>query len=98
MWEAILIISHFCDPMDYSLLGSLLHGILQARILEWVAISFPGELPNPGIEPKSPALQADSWTSEPPGKPPIQSYILCLDSRNDFLSLYINTKNGMLAI
>ena len=28
------------DPMDYSLLGSLIHGILQARILEWVAISF----------------------------------------------------------
>ena len=29
-----------CDPMDYSLPGSSLHGILQARILEWVAISF----------------------------------------------------------
>ena len=30
---------------------------------------FPGDLPNPGIEPKSPALQADALTSEPPGKP-----------------------------
>ena len=29
-----------CDPMDYSLQGSSVHGILQARILEWVAISF----------------------------------------------------------
>ena len=29
-----------CDPVDYSLLGSSLHGILQARILEWVAIAF----------------------------------------------------------
>jgi len=29
-----------CDPMDYSLPGSSVHGILQARILEWVAISF----------------------------------------------------------
>ena len=29
-----------CDPMDYSLPGSSFHGILQARILEWVAISF----------------------------------------------------------
>ena len=29
----------------------------------------PGNLPNPGIEPRSPALQADSWLSEPPGKP-----------------------------
>ena len=41
-------------------------GILQARILEWVAI--PGDLTNPGIEPGSPALQADSLLSEPTGK------------------------------
>ena len=56
MSEAILIISHFCDPVDYSLLGASLHGILQARILEWVAISFPGGLLNPEIEPTSPTL------------------------------------------
>ena len=30
----------FCDPTDYSLPGSFVHGILQARVLEWVAISF----------------------------------------------------------
>ena len=29
-----------CDPMDWSLPGSSVHGLLQARILEWVAISF----------------------------------------------------------
>jgi len=45
--------------MDYSLPGSSVHGISQARILEWVAISSPGYLPNPGIEAMSPALQAD---------------------------------------
>ena len=39
------------------------------RILEWVAISFPGDLPDPGIKPRSPALQADALTSEPPEKP-----------------------------
>ena len=44
-----------CDPMDYTV-----HGILQARILEWVSFSSPGDLPNPWIEPRSPALQADS--------------------------------------
>ena len=33
-----------CDPMDYSPLGSFVHGILQARVLEWVAISFSTEL------------------------------------------------------
>ena len=55
--------------MDCSPPGSSVHGILQARILEWVAISFSGDLPNPGIKPRSPALQADTLTSEPPGKP-----------------------------
>ena len=53
-----------CDPMGYSPPGSSVHGILQARILEWVAISSPGNLPNPGIKPGSPTLQADSL---PPG-------------------------------
>ena len=51
------------DPMDYSPLDSSVHGILQARILEWVAMHYPGDLPDPGIEPESPAspaLQADS--------------------------------------
>ena len=64
-----------CDPMDSSLPGSSFHGILQARILEWVAISFAGGgLPDPGIKPRSPALQADSSPSEPPGKPIHQLY------------------------
>ena len=56
-----------CDPMDSSLPGSFVLGILQARILEWVVISFSGDFPDPGIEPRSPALQADSLLSEPPG-------------------------------
>ena len=48
--------------------GSSVHGILQARILEWVAITLlRGDLPEPGIEPQSPALQANSLLSEPPG-------------------------------
>ena len=106
-----------CDPIDSSPPGSAIPGILQARTLEWVAISFsnawkwkvrvkllsrvqllatpwtaayqaplslgfsrreywsglpfpsPGELPNPRIEPRFPALQADSLPSEPTGKP-----------------------------
>ena len=45
-----------CNPMDCSLPGSSVHGIFQARILEWVAISSPGDLPDPGIEPRSPTL------------------------------------------
>ena len=56
-----------CDPMDCGLPGFSIHGILQARILEWVFPS-PGDLPYPGIEPGSPTLEADALTSEPPGK------------------------------
>ena len=40
-----------CGPMDCSPPGSSVHGILQARILEWVAIPSPGDLPDPGIKP-----------------------------------------------
>ena len=57
-----------CDLMDCSLPGSSVRGILQTRILEWVAISFSrGDLPKPGIKHRSPALQADSLPAEPPG-------------------------------
>ena len=56
-----------CDPMDYSPPASSVQGILQARILEWVAVSYSKNLLNPEIEPRSPTLQADSLPSEPPG-------------------------------
>ena len=94
-----------CDPMNYRPPGSSDHGILQARILEWVVVKVtqlcptlatpwtvackvslsmgfsrqeywsgltfpsPGDLPDPEIEPRSPALQADPLPSELPGKP-----------------------------
>ena len=48
--------------------GFSVHGIFQARVLEWVAISFSRDLPNPGIEPGSPPLQADALPSDPPEK------------------------------
>ena len=50
--------------MDCSLPGFSLHGTLQERILEWVTVSFSRDLPDPGIEPGSPALQADSLLTE----------------------------------
>ena len=46
--------------MDCGLPGSSVHGIFQARVLEWVAISFSGDLLHPGIKPGSPALQVGS--------------------------------------
>ena len=46
-----------CDPVDCGLPGSSAHAIFQARILEWVVIPFSRDLPDPEIEPRSPALQ-----------------------------------------
>ena len=65
-----------CNPMDFSPPGSAVHGILQARILDRVAISYSRESPQPGIEPiclASPALLTDSLPSKPPGETPLLS-------------------------
>ena len=62
--KVVLSCLTLCDPVDY-----ILHGILQARILQWVAFPFLGDLPKPGNEPRSPALQADFLPAEPQGKP-----------------------------
>ena len=58
-----------CDPMDYSPPGSSVRGIPQANILDWVAIPFTRGSSRPRDQTGSPALQADSLPSEPPGKP-----------------------------
>ena len=62
--ESPSVTFHSCDPMDYRV-----HGILQARILEWVAFPVSRGSSNPGIKPRSPALQEDSSPAEPQGKP-----------------------------
>ena len=68
-----------CDPMDCSLPQSSVHGILQARILEWVAIPFSKRSFQPRVWTWSPTLQADSLLSEPLGKPEI---ILCVCAKS----------------
>ena len=50
-------------------MNSTVHGILQARILEWVAFPFSRVSFQSRVEPRSPALQMDSLLAEPPGKP-----------------------------
>ena len=55
------------DSMDCSPPGPSVHGTLEARMPEWVAIPF--STGSPGNEPGSPALQADSLLSEPPRTP-----------------------------
>ena len=80
MYMSVIYIVHYdglviksyqilCDLMDCNPPSSSIHEIFYARILEWAAISFSGNLPHPGIEPGSPALQADSLPTKPPGKP-----------------------------
>ena len=73
-----------CNPMDCSPSGSSVQGILQARVLEWVAISFSSDLPNPGIKPKSPALQADSLSTEPQEKTKNMEWVAYPFSRESF--------------
>jgi len=56
--------------MDCRLPHSYVHGIVQARIQEWVAISFSREIfPTPGMEPVSPALAGKFFATDPSGKP-----------------------------
>ena len=55
--------------MDYSLPGSSVHGIFQVRLLEWIDISSPGNLPGLGIKPIYPVLAGRFFNTELPGKP-----------------------------
>ena len=57
----VCVLSHFsrvqlCDLMDFSLPGSSVHGVLQARILEWVAMPSSRGSSNPGVKPEAPEL------------------------------------------
>ena len=61
-----------CGPMECSLPGSSVHGIFQARILDWIAIPYSGDLPNPGTEPMSlasPALAGRFFTTSATWEP-----------------------------
>ena len=57
--------SDSCDPMDCSPPGSSVHGISEARILEWVAISFFRGSSKPDIKTISPALAGGFFITEP---------------------------------
>ena len=84
-----------CNPKDDSLPGSSVHGILQARILEWVFPS-PGTLPETGIEAGSHALQSDSLPSEPPGKPDLFAEVLVTWQRNNYPGILSSQLGTML--
>ena len=80
-WVNCSVMFHsFYNSMDCGPPGSSVHGILQAKTVEWVAIPSPEDLPDPGIEPRSPALLVNSLLSEPPGKC-LREYI-CIQKEN----------------
>ena len=58
-----------CNPKDYSLPDPLSMEFSRQEYWSGLPFPIPGDLPDPGIKPTSPALQADSLPTEPPGKP-----------------------------
>ena len=70
MWTCLVIqlSSTLCNPMDYSPPGTSVHGILQARILEWVAMSFSRGSPQPRDQTQVSWIAEDSLPPELPGK------------------------------
>ena len=59
----------FCDPWTVASQAPLSMEFSRQKYWSGLPFSSPGNLPNPGIEPRSSTLQADSLQSEPPGKP-----------------------------
>ena len=88
-WSEVKWLSRvwFCNPLDCSAPGSSIHGILQARILEWVAISFSKGSFDPGIKPVSFALAGRFFTTMTPGKPHSLPY---MDVKADMYFLLIH--------
>ena len=83
--------------MDYAV-----HGILQARILEWVAFPFSRDLSNPGNKPRSPALQVDSLPTKLQEEPywdlglPICLFFLVLKQCHSLLTIIYDIKEVRL--
>ena len=83
-----------CNPMNCSPPGSSVHGISQAKILEWVAISSSRGSSQSWIEPESLGLAGGLFTAEPPGKPQPSDY--SLRTLHDNITLYV--KEALKAI
>ena len=67
-WCVLLYLT-LCDPRHCSPRDPSVHGIFQARILKELSFLTLGDQPDPGIEPRSPALVGRFFTTIPPGKP-----------------------------
>ena len=73
-----------CDPLDYSPPGSSVHGIVQARVLEWVAISSSRGSSRIGDLTCVSCLAGVFFTTEPPGKPPVLLLLRCQSGVREF--------------
>ena len=67
--KVIQLCPTLCDPVDYSLPAPLSLEFSRQEYWSWLPFPSPGNLPGPGIEPRSPALQVDSLPFESLGKP-----------------------------
>ena len=72
-WVSLQVVSDSYDPMDCSPPGSSVHGISQARILEWVVISFSRGSSRPRDQTWVSCSASGFFTTEPPGKPSPES-------------------------
>ena len=72
----------FATPQTVARQAPLSMGFSRQGYWSGLPHSPPGDLPNSGIEPRSPALQADSLLSEPPGKPHVVTCVLYHNSKN----------------
>ena len=70
----LVVVFDFCDLMSVALQAPLFMGFSRKKYWSGLPFPAPGDVPNPGIEPGSPSLQADSLPPKPPGKPPVSSY------------------------
>ena len=68
-WFSCSVMSNSCSLMDYSPPGSSVHGISQARIVEWVAISFSQGSSQSGDQIYASCITGGFFTTEPPGNP-----------------------------
>ena len=84
----------FATPWTGSPPGSSVHEISQARIPRGLPFPSPGDLPNSGVEPGSPALQADSLPTELQGKPPSNDCLQMLRIFKKFVTFSEESSRG----
>ena len=92
------VVSDFLQPMDLIELARLLSPWNSPDKNTGAGLPFPspGDLPDPGLEPESPALQADSLPSESPGKPHIHTTIHNTDRKNLLYSTGYSTQYSVM--